>query len=188
MISYSFLSVYVSIKYNIVKEVLMKLSRSVSLILILILIGSTLTALQPGDDIPSFSVVSGSGQILIRDDLSARKIMLFYEDRSLMASNQDLKEYIKSLSLDSNNVLTVAVVNCSDVGLLKKIWEDRLVDYSRKSGMPVYGDWNGNMKNKFNYRDESTGFLIIDEAGKVVYAREGAIANSEFSRIGSLVQ
>lgn len=188
MISYSFLFVYDNIKYNIVKEVLMKLPRSGSLIFIIILIGSSLFALQPGDEVPSFSVVSGSGQILIRDDLSARKIMLFYEDRSHMSSNQDLKDYIKTLSLNKNNVLTVAVVNCSDVGLLKKIWQDRLVDYSRKSGMPVYGDWNGNMKNKFNYKDESTGFLVIDELGKVVYAREGAIASSEFSRIGSLVQ
>lgn len=167
----------------------MKWTRSASLIFILLLLfGGSLFALQPGDEVPGFSVVSGSGQILIRNDLKAKTIMLFYEDRSQMSSNQDLKEYINSLSLDKNSVLTVAVVNCSDVGLLKKIWQDRLVDYSRKSGMPVYGDWNGNMKNKFNYKDESISFLVIDDAGKVVYSREGAIASSEFSRIGSLVQ
>ncbi|MBF9014859.1 MULTISPECIES: YtfJ family protein [unclassified Oceanispirochaeta] len=167
----------------------MKSPRSTSIIFILIIIfSSSLSALQPGDEVPGFSVVSGSGQILIRDDLTDRKIMLFYEDRSQMSLNQDLKEYINSLSLDNNSVLTVAVVNCSDVGLLKKIWEDRLVDQSRKTGIPVYGDWNGKMKNKFNYKDDSNAFLVIDEAGKVIYAREGVVASSEFSRIGSLVQ
>lgn len=166
----------------------MKSLRSVTLIFIIVLLSSNLSALQPGDEVPGFSVVSGSGHILILDDLSDKKIMLFYEERSQMTLNQNLKEYIKSLSLDKRNVLTVAVVNCSDVGLLKKLWQDRLVDHARKTGMPVYGDWNGNMKNKFNYSDEANGFIIIDETGMVVYSKKGSVASSEFSRIGSFVQ
>lgn len=175
--------------YNSVKEVLMKSDRTVFFILVLLIIfSSSLFSLQPGDDVPGFSVVSGSGQILIRNDLNNKKIMLFYEDRSNMSLNQELKDYINTLSLDSENVLTVAVVNCSDVGLLKKIWEERLIDHSRKTGMPVYGDWNGNMKRKFQYKDESNNFLVIDERGTVVYSREGAVTASEFSHIRSLVQ
>lgn len=163
--------------------------RPVILIMLLILLaGGSLSALQPGDVVPGFSVVSGTGQILIRDDLQDKKIVLFYEDRSQMNLNQELKDYISSLSLDKGSVLTVAVVNCSDVGLLKKIWEERLVDHSRRTGMPVYGDWNGNMKNGFRYKDEANSFLVIDESGKVVYSREGSVSPTEFSRIGSLVQ
>lgn len=162
--------------------------RILLLIVTLFFCSHSLIALQPGDVVPGFSVVSGEGQILIRNDLNDKKIMLFYEDRSQLTLNQDLKDYINSLSLDTDDVLTVAVVNCSDVGLLKKIWEERLIDHSRKTGMPVYGDWNGNMMKKFKYKDESNSFLVIDESGTVLYVFEGAVTASEFSHIRSLVQ
>ncbi len=163
--------------------------RSFWLSLVMMLVFSlSISALQPGDSIPSFSVASGMGQILIRDDLRDRKTLLFYEDRSSMSANGELKDYIKSLSLNREDVLTVVVVNCSDVGLLKKIWQERLIEYSRKTGMPVYGDWNGNMTDNFRYRGKSFSFLIVNEAGQVVYTREGTVPASEFPVITDLIE
>ncbi|MDC7239023.1 MAG: hypothetical protein PQJ50_01555, partial [Spirochaetales bacterium] len=74
----------------------MTLPRSLVLAVMLV-ISISVYALQPGDSIPSFSVASGTGQILIRDDLRERKTLLFFEDRSSMSVNEDLKDYINSL-------------------------------------------------------------------------------------------
>ncbi|MDC7233850.1 MAG: YtfJ family protein [Spirochaetales bacterium] len=162
--------------------------RLFSLVIMFSLFSISLTALETGDEIPGFSVVSGTGQILIKDDLSERTTVLFYEDRSQLTLNEELKEYLKTLSLDKDRIQTVTVVNCSNVGLLKKIWEERLIDHSRRTGMPVYGDWNGNMQKRLNYQDESGGILVINETGTIVYTMTGPVASSEFSRIGSLLQ
>ncbi|MDA3958914.1 YtfJ family protein [Oceanispirochaeta sp.] len=157
-------------------------------LLFLLLLSQGVFALQVGDSIPGFSVVSGTGQILIRDDLNNKKVMLFYEDRSQLDLNQELKDYLKTLTLDKNSVFTAAIVDCSDLGLFKKLWEDKLVDQSRKSGLSVYGDWNGKMKERFRYEDKTSTFIVINESGEVVYFKAGVISSSEFPKISNLVQ
>jgi hypothetical protein len=171
------------------KEVFMKIIKPQLLFLSLffLFLSPSLFALQIGDAIPGFSVISGDGHILIRDDLLDKKGLIFYEDRSLMDINQDLKDYLKALNLDKNNIMTVVVVDCNDLGLFKKLWQDRLVDHSRKINLPVYGDWNGKMKDRFKLEDESSTFMVIDETGHVVYSQTGTIASSDFEQIGNLV-
>jgi len=145
-------------------------------------------SLQPGENIPGFSVVSGSGQMLIRNDIRDRKVVLFYEDRNQLDSNQSLKEYLDSLDLDRNSTMQVVIVDCSDVGLFKKLWEDKLEDYSRKSRLSVYGDWNGKLKESFSFQDKDSNFLIIDASGTVIYKGTGEIASREFSVISNLLK
>ncbi len=148
---------------------------------------TALSALQTGDEVPGFSVVSGNGKILIREDLRGKTAILFYEDRSRLDENQELKDYIKGLSDGRDGILSVVVADCSDVGLFKKIWEDRLIDHSRKTGFSVYGDWNGRMGKSFAYGDDALAFLIIDTTGRVVYSNSGPVSSSEFGRIGEFL-
>ncbi len=145
-------------------------------------------SIQPGEEVPGFSVVSGSGQMLIRNDIREQTVLLFYEDRNQLDSNKTLKEYIESLDLDTDTTMVIVIVDCSDVGLFKKLWEDKLVDYSRKSRQPVYGDWNGKMKDKFHFQDDTSSFLIINPSGKVVYAATGDVAAEKFSAVSGLLK
>jgi len=145
-------------------------------------------SLEPGDSIPGFSVVSGAGQMLIRNDFRDKMVLLFYEDRNQLDSNQPLKKYLDSLNLDRNGIMTVVVVDCTDVGFLKKLWDGKLEDYSRKNNQSVYGDWNGNMKEKFKFQDKTSTFMIIDPKGSVVYTGTGEIGPGEFPAISGILK
>ena len=163
--------------------------KSKSLLVLIVFFGTALalSALQTGDEVPGFSVVSGSGKILIREDLRDKTVCLFYEDRSRMDENQDLKDYIKEQTAGNDNVLSVVIADCSDVGLFKKIWEDRLIDHSRKTGLSVYGDWNGRMKKSFSYGDNTLVFLVIDKDGSVVFSKSEPVSSGEFGKIRELL-
>jgi len=155
---------------------------------LLFLTVNSLTALETGEEIPGFSVVSGKGRILIREDLRNKTTLLFYEDRSQMDMNQELKDYLTGLSLDSDENLAVIVIDCSDVGLLKKLWEERLRDHARRTGLNVYGDWNGKMKRSFFYDDDNSAFSVINPRGVVVYTAQGKIPASDFDRISGFLE
>lgn len=160
-----------------------------SLLALVVFFGTVfaLSALQTGDEVPAFSVVSGSGKILIREDLRDKTVVLFYEDRSRLDENQDLKDYIKGQAAGKDGILSVVIVDCSDVGLFKRIWEDRLVDHSRKTGLPVYGDWNGRMRKSFAYGEDSLEVLVIDREGRIVYSKTGPVPSSEHDTIRELL-
>jgi predicted transcriptional regulator len=160
-----------------------------SLLVLVVFFGTVLalSALQTGDEVPAFSVVSGSGKILIREDLRDKTAVIFYEDRSRLDENQDLKDYVKGHMAGKDGVLSVIIVDCSDVGLFKRIWEDRLIDHSRKTGLPVYGDWNGRMRKSFSYGEDPLAFLVVDGDGRILYSKNGPVSSTEYAAIGEFL-
>jgi len=144
-------------------------------------------SLDNGEEMPAFSVVSGDGQILIHTDLSEKTVLLFYEDRSRTDLNRELKDYLKGQDFDREEVRTVSVVDCSNAGVFRKIWQNQLVDSSRKNGTTVFGDWNGVMKRDFRFASDTSTFAVIDPSGRVVYIRSGAVPASDFPTIRSFL-
>ena len=140
-------------------------------------------AVDTGEVFPSFSVVSGDGKILIRPDLSGRNIFLFYEDRSRLDMNKDLKSYLINQDFNDREVRIIIIADCSRAGLRKKFWESQLVESSRRNGVTVYGDWNGRMKGSLSAPEETSSFYIIDTEGIVRYFKEGTVPEGEFQKI-----
>ena len=168
----------------------MKNHRKMCITLLIIMIMTSaelLSALETGDTIPSFSVVSGDGKILIQSDLIGKNTFLFYEDRSKMDLNKGLKSFLMEQGYSEDSIQLVFVADCSNAGLFKKIWQKQLRDESRKSGLTVYGDWNGSLKNILNTASDSSSFYIVDPRGVVQLIMEGFIPDREFQKIHSTV-
>ena len=162
--------------------------RHIILLIIMILTSAgLLSALEKGDTISSFSVISGDGKILIQSDLMGKNTLLFYEDRSKMDMNEGLKNFLVEQEYGEDQTQIVIVADCSKAGLFKKIWQNQLVDASRKSGITVYGDWNGSMKRVLKTAPDTSSFYIIDSRGIVQFFMEGSIPDREFSTIRSIV-
>ena len=159
--------------------------KKVALLLIIAVCASSalLGALNTGDSLPPFSVVSGDGKILIHADLTGKTAFLFYEDRTKLDMNQDLKSFLMSKGYNDDLVRIVVIADCTNAGLRKRLWESSLVDYSRRTGITAYGDWNGGMKQGLNTAADSSSFYVVSPAGQVVYFREGLIPQGEFGTI-----
>lgn len=172
------------------KGVVMKNHRKMGLSLLIIMIltsAGLLSALETGDSVPSFSVVSGDGKILIQSDLIGKNTLLFYEDRSKMDLNEDLKDYLVDQGYSEDQTQLVVVADCSNAGLFKKIWQKQIMDESRKSGFTVYGDWNGNMKSVLKTASDTSTFFIVDPRGIVRFFMEGTVPDREFQKIHSTI-
>ncbi len=164
-----------------------RLKVSLLTIALLLTAVSLTAALDTGDSLPPFSVVSGDGKILIDMDLIGKHTFLFYEDRSKMDMNEGLKSFLMAQGYSDEEVLFIVVADCSKAGVFKRVWQTQLEDASRKSGSTIYGDWNGRMKDSFRAADKTSSFYIIDPAGTVRYFREGVVPESEFQEINGIV-
>jgi hypothetical protein len=144
-------------------------------------------ALEPGEAFPSFAVVSGDGKILLNADLAGRNILLFYEDRTKLDMNQELKNFLRNKGYNDDFVRIVVIADCANAGLRKAIWENSLIDVSRKSGTTVYGDWNGRMKQAIHAASDTSSFYILNQEGVVQYCMEGVVPEREFEAIHTAV-
>lgn len=146
-----------------------------------------LSALETGDSVPSFSVVSGDGKILIQSDLMGKNTLFFYEDRSKLDMNEGLKNFLVDQEYNEDSTQLVIIADCSNAGLFKKIWQKQLMDESRKLGLTVYGDWNGSLKNILKTDSDSSSFYIVDPQGVIQFFMEGSIPDREFQKIHSTI-
>ncbi len=157
--------------------------RSILPVIFFLFFCTALPAIGPGQSFPSFSVVSGDGKILISSDLEGRDTFLFYQDRTELDVNRDLKAYLQDWSFPDDSVRMVVIADCSHAGLRKKIWENQLQDSSRRSGYTIYGDWSGRMKQDLSAPDGASLFYHIDPEGIVRYFKEGTVPEGDFKDI-----
>ena len=165
----------------------MSIRHSLIVTCLFILISTGLSALDTGEVFPSFSVVSGDGKILISPDLSGRTALVFYEDRNGMEANSSLKSFFQQQNLDDERVALVYIADCTDAGLRKRIWENQLKDSSRRTGVTVYGDWNGNLKRGLETSEGEVFFYLIDPDGIIRYFKEGTVPEGDFQEIQALL-
>jgi predicted transcriptional regulator len=141
---------------------------------------------------PFFRAVSGDDAVLTLDDIKGKVAVIFYETKEAKEVNRLLKNelnifYEKLTKAEKKNVIRIAVIDCRGVIFLGA-WKLEFRENSRKEGIVVYGDWDGNMYSSYCIEENLNNFLIIDREGIVRYFRAGKVPASEIARIKDLLK
>jgi len=147
-----------------------------------------------GQPAPAFQVKSGDNQPLTLDMVKGKVIVLFYENKDVVKKNKELKNQLKKYYQDApaalqNQVFRLVVINCTSAILpTLPIWKSKLREGSRKEGLTIYGDWDGNMLSSYRMASEDSNFLIIDHNGIVRYATTGLVPSERIPEIKDLLK
>ncbi|MEN3185284.1 MAG: YtfJ family protein [Atribacterota bacterium] len=147
-----------------------------------------LWAINMGNTIPPFEVLSQDEEPLTEKDLLGKITVLFYDNRRTAAVNNDLKYEISDFREQNlpllENLQVVQVVDASSANFLTRtIWKRKLRENARKYGVDLYADWNGAMRQSFGFDTKESNVLVVDPRGMVRYALLGKVATSEKEKL-----
>lgn len=154
------------------------------------LFAANAAALSTGQKAPDFRVSSGKGEELTCDMLKGRVAVLFYETKDTVEKNRPLKDALNSLYSrmtpgERQGVARISVIRCS--AFMPSVWRKNLREHSKKEGITIYGDWDGDMGSSYGMKPDDSNFLVIGRDGTVLELRSGAVEESDFSGIESLI-
>lgn len=147
-----------------------------------------------GEPAPYFQVKSGDNQYLTSDMVKGKVVVLFYENKDVTKKNKELKNQLQKFYKDAapdlqQEVVRLVVINCTSAfALTLPIWKSKLREGSRKEGLTIYGDWDGNMLNSYQMSGEDSNFLIIDRQGVIRYATTGLVSADRIPGIKELLR
>lgn len=148
---------------------------------------------KEGQKAPAFTVTSGDDRALSLEQLRGRVVILFYEDKDDVEKNRKLKEDLNRFYREQTDtvraqVARVPVIDCRNlVWPITVVWRKNLVANSKKEGLVIYGDWNGEFAAAYGIVPDETQLIIIDQAGRVRYARAGLAKEKEIATIENLL-
>lgn len=156
---------------------------------------SAFALIGEGVNAPEFSVTSGDGNEITLRDLEGTVAVIFYEtkDNDVIERNRALKEELKQFykiqtDLRKKLLSRIAVIDCSSASWpFKGIWKSKLIENSKKEGIPIYGDWDGTFADNYSVVRGETNFIVIDKKGIIRYAKAGFIEGTEILEIKILL-
>ncbi len=146
-----------------------------------------------GAKIPDFTVVSGEGDSLNREALEGKVTVMLYLSRSAIGKNRvftdELLEFYHCRPENIQRcVKSVAVINAGEAKWpITEIWKKKLVESSKERGVPVYGDWSGEMLRDFGFVNDESNVLIVGPDLNTRYFFAGKIEGEEIERVKSLL-
>jgi hypothetical protein len=155
------------------------------------MIGSPASAQVVGSRAPAFHAETADDQVLTLETFRGRVAMLWYESRESKALNTKLKAELKRFSgtLEHQERLVVlAVANVSGMGSwpLSSFAKAKMRDVTKEIGLPLYGDWDGNVQKAYDFTENTSYFLLIDSSGMVRYRIHGKVPEESFPAIEEL--
>ena len=162
--------------------------------ILLLMMNAYLMGICEGDFIPGFRVESGDFKMLNNQELSHKVIFFFYDNRTTFPGNNVFKkhlflEYEALTASEQNMIEIVQVIDCSDALMLSRyFWRKSLVENSEKYGFRIWGDWNGYLKRDYQFDDNLSYLLVVDQEGKVIYSLEGSFPERAIKEITGLVK
>ena len=145
-----------------------------------------------GTAAPSFEVMSGDREKLSLDNLKGKVAVLFYEAKSAIEKNRELKTALNAFydgqpDIVKKDIARVAVVNCRGV-VFKKEWEKALQANSIKEGLTVYGDWDGKMSDDYHAKEGESNVMVIDKKGIIRYYVSGRVEDKDIGMIEEMLK
>lgn len=171
----------------------MSMSRLVVVLAMVSGIGVPAFGQEVGQEAPEFTLVSGDGEQLSRGDLLGRVTVMYYETRDTKDNNRDLKKSIREWRDElpeeqRERVFLVPVIDGSSATwLTREIWNGKLVDKSRQTGVTVYGDWDGAMRGSFELVKDDSNILVIDSGAIIRDRRQGIVDAAEIEAFRELL-
>jgi len=149
-------------------------------------------SLQIGDKAPSFFIESADGKKLNLEMIIGNLSLIFYEDRSVVEKNNDIKYHLSQFR-DNNlsllhNFQIVQVVDASSANFLTKtIWKRKLLQNSQKNNIVIYADWAGDMLRDYQLKRKESNLIIVDQSGIIRYLFSGKVNDQELKIIEDLL-
>ena len=162
--------------------------------ILLLMMNAYLMGICEGDLIPGFRVESGDLKMLNSRELSHKVVFFFYDNKTTFPGNNEFKanlflEYKALTAPEQNMIEIVQVIDCSEALMLSRyFWRKSLVQNSEKYGFRIWGDWNGHLKRDYQFEDNLSYLLVVDQEGKVIYSLEGSFPEIEIKEITGLVK
>lgn len=164
------------------------------LILLLAAAPARSAGLTDGSRAPFFQVESGDEKELTLDMIKGKQILIFYEDTDSVEKNCALKnELNKFFNEQPENrraeIVRLAVIDCSGAFWpMKGIWRDKLIENSRKEGLTIYGDWEGDMLEDYRLVEDESNVIVIDRGGVIRYFHAGQVPPAEIEVLKALLK
>ena len=141
-----------------------------------------------GSAAPDFKVESGDGKELTLDIIKGKVAAIFYENKDIVDANKRLKDELNKLYYQQTDTLKdvlvrLPIIDCSEaVWLFRTIWKRRLREHSKKEGMAIYCDWNGQMSSDYKMKADVSNVAIIDKGGKIRFFTSGDVTAGKSMR------
>lgn len=135
----------------------------------------------PGAHVPHAVAEDPDGMSIDLAWLRGRPTLVLYEDKDTSSWNQDLRDQLARLAQRDPRSRVVAVVPVVDVGAYD-FWPARgfargaVRQEAERSGMTLYCDWGGGFRQALSLRRGTSSTILLDRAGKVIFAREGKLS------------
>lgn len=147
-----------------------------------------------GMEAPFFKIKSGSDEQVTLDVVKGKIIIIFYETKDVAETNRKLKSelnrsYHELTESQRSSIVRLPIINCSSaIWPFSLIWKNRLRENSKKEGLTIFGDWDGNMLSAYRMSDKQSNFVIIDKEGIIRYFASGWIDDNEIIKIKELLE
>jgi predicted transcriptional regulator len=147
-----------------------------------------------GTQAHSFKVVSGDDAAMTLEMTAGKTTVIFYETKDVVEKNRELKNRLNNFYFEQPDavkklIVRLPIVNCRDAFWpFTGIWRNKLKEHSRKEGMVIYGDWDGDMLVDFRLKDKESNAVIIDKKGMIKYFASGKIEGEEIAGIERLLE
>ncbi|NLJ50303.1 MAG: hypothetical protein GX428_12080 [Candidatus Atribacteria bacterium] len=158
----------------------------------ILLFSFTAGSLQIGAEAPPFFIESADGKKMNLEMIYGNLSLIFYEDRSAVEKNNDIKHQLSQIR-DNNlsllqNFQIIQVVDASSANFLTKtIWKRKLLQNSRQNNIIIYADWTGDMLRDYHLKNKESNLIFIDHAGIIRYLFYGKINDQELKTIEGLL-
>ena len=147
---------------------------------------------QVGEEAPPCFIESADGKKLYLEMIHGTLSLIFYEDRSAVEKNNDIKHQLSQFR-DNNlsllrNFQIVQVIDASSANFLTKtIWKRKLLQNSLKNNIVIYADWTGDMLRDYQLKRKDSNLILIDQAGIIRYLFFGKVNSQELKIIEDLL-
>ena len=146
-----------------------------------------------GSAAPYFRVQSGDGKELTLDMIKGKVAAIFYENKEIVDANKRLKDELSKLYSEQTEALKdvlvrLPIIDCSDaVWPFRGIWKRRLSEYSKKEGVTIYCDWEGEMSSDYQMKADVSNVVIIDKSGRIRFFTSGDVKDEEINGVKELL-
>jgi len=147
-----------------------------------------------GSAAPYFSVGSGDDKVLTLDMIKGKVTAVFYENKDIVDANKRLKDELNKLYYQQTDALKdvlvrLPIIDCSDaIWPFQRIWKRRLREHSKKEGMAIYCDWNGQVSSDYEMKADVSNVVIIDKGGKIRFFTSGEGTAEQINELKELLK
>jgi hypothetical protein len=122
------------------------------------------------------------------EGLRGRLALIVYEDKSSSGQNQVLIRELKAQAAKLDPGAPITFVPVADVSgynfwPVKGIARNTVRNKAREGGYPIFCDWDGQFRAKFQLQRSKSNVVLVGRNGRVLFAKAGTLTTEERGRL-----